>query len=620
MANLSSQETLSLPEDHKQPDLVELEAAEVLAQTASDLFQAQKLTFRSLEAHIVLGDIQRQRVADADSLARAGENYQAVLASLKQQSSSTLRYRASYGLGKLAEARGSIDDALDWYDQAIQTIADTLLMLGENELRGGYLYDKLAIFQSAITLNLAQGNYDKVLHLIELARVGSWQLSTDDDTDNPQATELSELTPQQLEAEIDDLRRQWRWYYQKLYGGSSSSLDPEATRGDIINYREQRYEQKIAELEAQIKQALRVKRLYDSQTQFDHRLSDLTLENLRQQLKATQCMLIYYVLDSQVIVLLLTPENTVSLTLMASRSNIFDDLKRLHFTLRRSYPNTDKLLHDLWGKLFKPLLPHIQAYNELIIIPHDQLYHLPFHALYDGEQYLLQRYQIHYMPLASWVLQEDREGWKPLELEQPTALIMAYSDRESQNSIPGTLAEARAIEQIWQNSMERGRPSVLEPKLYLEEEAVSAHLNRYAHEGHLFHLATHGKLDTENPLFSTLLLADGPLSLADVEMLRFKAKPLIVLSACETGINNINKYNAGVQSISQAFLHAGASMVLVSLWRVADQATALLMQSFHYHLANNLSPAQALYQAQSELLECPQYSHPVYWAGWTLVG
>ena len=629
LANLPSQEIPFFSQTSGQTDILILQQAEALSQAASDLFQMHNLTLRQREAQTTLADIQRQYENDMDALRRARENYQRVLADLPENTSSKLHYRIYYGLGKLAEQEGMNEEALRWYSQAIDAITDTLLLLGESELRGGYLYDKLMIFQAAIGLNLAEGDHEAALHLIELARTGAWQVSVANNAESLEEIssndEQTNMNQEQLRLEIDTLRTQWHWYYRQLYGEALSDLPDEETihrDSDMTARREGRYSEELRQIEQRLKQAIRMVRLYDQQTNPSQHLTNVTLETLREQLEPQQCILVYYVLDDQVVVFLITLKQAISLSLDARWTDICFDLDKLYFTLNRFDEKTDKHLHRLWKNLFAPLLPYLEGYPELIIIPHDRLYHLPFHALYNGEEYLLQHYQIQYMPTINWIVEGQKREWnqprQALSSEQPTALIMAYSDKKGASPIPGTLEEAKSIYHAWNNATEQGDSLSLQPELYLEEDALAAHLYKHAHKGRLFHLATHGKFRSDNPLFSTLLLGDGPISLADLEQLHLSAHPLVALSACTTGVSNLA--GAGVLGISHAFLQAGASMVLVSLWRVEDRATALLMESFHHYLIQNLAPAQALRQSQIKMIGDSNFAHPSYWAGWTLVG
>lgn len=142
------------------------------------------------------------------------------------------------------------------------------------------------------------------------------------------------------------------------------------------------------------------------------------------------------------------------------------------------------------------------------------------------------------------------------------------------------------------------------------------------------HLAVHGLVDSERPERSSLLLArfdargrrrEGRLTAEEVRALDLRAD-LVVLSACQTALGR-DLRGEGPMGLTHAFLSAGASGVVVSLWSVDDRATAVLMERFYRGLlVGGLPPAEALRQAQLALWQDPHWSAPFYWAGFVLEG
>jgi CHAT domain-containing protein len=94
---------------------------------------------------------------------------------------------------------------------------------------------------------------------------------------------------------------------------------------------------------------------------------------------------------------------------------------------------------------------------------------------------------------------------------------------------------------------------------------------------------------------------------------------LTVLSACETAGGRATT-GEGTLGLTAAFLSAGSPVVVASLWPVSDRATATVMKSFYRHLADGKPVATALRMAQVEISRSSRYSHPFYWAGFTVVG
>jgi CHAT domain-containing protein len=132
----------------------------------------------------------------------------------------------------------------------------------------------------------------------------------------------------------------------------------------------------------------------------------------------------------------------------------------------------------------------------------------------------------------------------------------------------------------------------------------------------VLHLACHAVFRHDNPMFSALQLADGPLTAEQIEGLRLQAG-IVVLSACETGLAGEQRGDELV-GLVRAFMIAGAARVMASLWPVDDQVTTAFMNCFYAALCSGRTPASALRQAQQAVKR--SHPHPFYWAAFTLHG
>jgi CHAT domain-containing protein/tetratricopeptide (TPR) repeat protein len=142
------------------------------------------------------------------------------------------------------------------------------------------------------------------------------------------------------------------------------------------------------------------------------------------------------------------------------------------------------------------------------------------------------------------------------------------------------------------------------------------------------HFATHGILNSTNPELSGVVLSlvnqkgeseNGFLRLNDIFNLKLPAE-LVVLSACETGLGKEVR-GEGLVGLTRGFMYAGSPRLVVSLWKVADEGTSVLMTKFYTKmLQQGLKPAEALRAAQLEMSQDKKYFAPYYWAGFTLQG
>lgn len=144
----------------------------------------------------------------------------------------------------------------------------------------------------------------------------------------------------------------------------------------------------------------------------------------------------------------------------------------------------------------------------------------------------------------------------------------------------------------------------------------------------ILHFATHGISDLEDPERSGLLFSridrrgrpvQGFWRFDEIYNQRIRAE-LVVLAACLTAVGK-DYGERGLATLSSAFLHAGATRVISSLWKVDDQATSALMGRFYeLHLKRGLPAAAALRGAQLHIAASPRWRAPYYWAGFILQG
>jgi CHAT domain-containing protein len=139
----------------------------------------------------------------------------------------------------------------------------------------------------------------------------------------------------------------------------------------------------------------------------------------------------------------------------------------------------------------------------------------------------------------------------------------------------------------------------------------------------VIHLSVHGKFDAGEPLLSYLSLGRGPdddgrLTAAEMFGLPLEKSRLLVLSACETGRAEATHGNEIIGMV-RSLIFAGAGTLVVSYWKVDSEATAVWMQTFYEVGASRPLP-EAARAALLKVKSNPAYSHPYYWAAFTMVG
>lgn len=262
---------------------------------------------------------------------------------------------------------------------------------------------------------------------------------------------------------------------------------------------------------------------------------------------------------------------------------------------------------DLSALLFPPELRDVLAKtDQLAIVPVGPIATIPLFMLKplgDG-QVAAERFSINIL-----TLMEDIQEPEPAPAGAKTnVLIMGNpTTRDTEwdfPDLPGAEAEARFAHSLFGGT------------LLTRDEATVARFDELAPSADLIVLAAHGIADETSPLDQSFLaLADERLSPRHIQSLEFDNRPLIVLSACQSGLGQA--LDAGVIGLARAFQLAGAANTVMSLWSVDDDATRFLMEHF-YRLIAEHEPAEALRRATLATRE--RFPSPGQWASFAVFG
>jgi len=281
-----------------------------------------------------------------------------------------------------------------------------------------------------------------------------------------------------------------------------------------------------------------------------------------------------------------------------------------------------------------------QAHAETLMWSLDgPLRYVPVAALYDGKQYLIEKYRTAvFTPASNARLKEP---------PQTTWRGVAFGVTEAHpgfDALPAVAEELRSI------IRERpGEPGVLDGRRLLDAQFTRASLDRSLALAYpVVHVASHFQFHPGDETHSFLLLGDGAeLTLADLKAADtiFAGVDLLTLSACSTGLGDVKSSDGSeVEGFGVLAQRKGAKAVIASLWPVADQSTGLLMRELYRVRESNASMTkiEALRRAQLRLLsgeitsadasaargarlsdvsaKSRDFRHPFYWAPFFLMG
>ena len=330
-------------------------------------------------------------------------------------------------------------------------------------------------------------------------------------------------------------------------------------------------------------------------------------------------------------------------------------------------PASNTVLHlarQLDEQLMRPVRKLLGKTRTVFLSPDGALNLLPFGALVDeNNRYLIKDYAFTYLSSGRDLLrlqtkvQSQNPGVIIGDVDfgvagnpiQTAAVDSGASNRRSSTfvsgvfgSLPGTGMEAREINKIL--------PAA---KVLMGKEATEGAIKKL-NSPRILHVATHGFFlpdlqempddllksqssdgadrmpVTENPLLrSGLALAnanrlesageDGVLTALEASGLNLWGTRLVVLSACETGLGDVQN-GEGVFGLRRTLVIAGSESQIMTLWKVDDLATKDLMVGYYRRLVSKEGRSEALRQAQLAMLSDPKRQHPFYWASFIASG
>lgn len=372
------------------------------------------------------------------------------------------------------------------------------------------------------------------------------------------------------------------------------------------------------------------------------------VKDIQSRLDPNEALVEYHLADQDSMVFVVRRGSVKALPLPADREAVTDAVEawraaimiaaaspaRLGLGKWQSYGNS------LYNWLLGPVQPMLPGVTRLTIVPHGILHHLPFEALVVQPDSEVQRGRV-----ATPKLLCD-EGF--VIRYAPSASVLKYAESKNPHRLQSALVVGNAIcpagwKPLPMAEVEAATVAKLfGAKAYVKREATERLAKTLGASRDLLHFATHGKLDSEFPLASRVLLTadeaeDGELTVGEVFNEDLRAY-LVTLSACETGKVSASMPGKEVLTgddlvgLSRAFLYAGTPSVVCSLWQVSDQSTGWLMARFCEELSGSQQrdKASALQKARDAVrhrqdkfagspVENP-YAHPFFWAPFVLIG
>jgi len=283
---------------------------------------------------------------------------------------------------------------------------------------------------------------------------------------------------------------------------------------------------------------------------------------------------------------------------------------REKLTKPETVPETKSLSKEIYDWLIRPAAADLakSPVKTLVFVLDGSLRNIPMAALWDGQQYLVQKYAIALTP--------GLQLLPPKAIERVHLKSLTAGLTESRSGFPALEHVSTELSQI--KSKIPGT-ELLNQKFTSDTLQTKIDSNDFP----IVHIATHGQFSSRAE--QTFILAwDGRINvnklndfLQNIDQRTHNALELLVLSACQTAAGD----NRAALGLAGFAVQAGARSTLASLWSLNDTSVPLFMIQFYDGLTkNHLTKAEALRQAQLELLAKYEYHFPMFWASYVLVG
>ena len=336
-------------------------------------------------------------------------------------------------------------------------------------------------------------------------------------------------------------------------------------------------------------------------------VSTVDLPTLQRALAPDERIVQFHALSDRLIVWVISSKDIESKSIDIKRSDLDELIETFRNTVvrgrRAAIANADKL----GAALIEPL--GLTEGLRLIVVPHGPLHYLPFQALRVKDRYLIEMYPISVAPSASVAVHLARHT------PRAEAELAAFGNPliAEKFNLPGAEAEARRIVQFFPRN-----------QLYMGAQATKSQFRKVIGGMSIVHVAAHAEADQIDPLYSRILLANEGgqqdfLEAHEVLAMQIRGTALVTLSTCDSGLGRVAGGDE-VLGFPRAFLSAGVSALIASLWPVSDDATEALMSVLYSELVAGNDLQRAMQAGQLAVLSKPQTAHPFFWAPFNLIG
>ena len=529
----------------------------------------------------------------------AEENYKKSLKEVEGLLVPSILWKCHFSLGKVYEKLDNLSEAYNAYNKAIEIIENMRNDFQVDEIKRDFMKDKIEVYEYMIDLLIRMKKEEEAFNFNEKARGRAFL----DILANQKVDIFYGLSPQ-LQKKEAELKNQIQHLLSNVTQEKSKDISEQ--RSIFL----EKSNKKIQSLQFQYKDIIEQIKLENSEYMTFISVSPFELKDIQSFLDKDTAIFEYFLTEDRVYLWIIGSEEFNTVIIEKNRDEIEElirDYREIAFenmTIEKlesnEWQNYSKKLYNI---LFKGGEKFISGKERVIISPHRILHYLPFHTLIDDKgKTLIEKFEVSYLPSSS-ILKFCQEK-NTLTKDRLLAFQLGNFKVGNFSPLPGTEKELVKIKDLFP-----------ECEVYSEVDMKKEVLKNIGKDYDILHFATHGILEPDAPLFSSLIFADRPLNVYEIFGLDLSAS-LITLSACRTALSE-DANGDELIGLSRAFICAGSPSICSSLWSVSDESTGELMERFYFHL-REMNKSEALKRAQIDLMK--KYEHPFFWAPFILIG
>lgn len=566
---------------------------------AHSIFDRHDLGAKQCHVHLIEARALRAAGQNEAALQRCRE----VLQTLEHTEALWLEGEVRELMADLLLDSGNDDTAYESYLSAVDSIEQRRANIRVDEFRSAFMGGKLRVYEKLIRLCLERNSAaenERALYFLESRKARTLVDMLTNDLD---------LWPE-APASDPGFQREWKTLREELHWLHARVRDSQARTNNRSVLFEQDLQSEIRAKERALAELARRAQVHDPAFNVLQGAGGLPAAELRKVLNAGEILIEYYadkgnlmafVVDHSAVDVIHLPGTLADIRELATEMKFLMD--KFQYGPAYAAKHRDSLLECVNASLqafhnflFAPLADRVAGRN-LVIVPFDVLHNVPFHCLFNGTRYVIEDHEVAYAPSATLYALCRGRGIP----ERTRISVFGVAD----SAAPHIEAEVAAIQGYF--------PAA---RCFVGAAASSEALSAAAATSDVLHIASHAVFRHDNPMFSAFKLFDEWLNAYDVCSLRMNSA-MVTLSGCSTGAGRVY---AGDEMLGlvRAFLKAGASSLVVSLWSVNDRSSASLMGSFYEAIGQGKSARGSLREAILKLKT--DYPNPYYWGPFVLIG